>query len=102
MVNPPNSRAEPAIRQSKRARIVNLFAQNLGKRYGSNNLHWMFGPAFRSRVSEINLDPDSKIRILNETVSRDDAEPSVYWGEARPVETTLFDLGAPERSYRND
>jgi hypothetical protein len=74
---------EPAIRQSKRVRITNLFAQNLGKRYDSSNLHGMFGSSFRTRVSEINRDPESPIRILNETDSTDEQETSVYWAELR-------------------
>jgi len=78
------SAAEPAVRKSKRERIANLFAQDLGKRHGSRKLHAMFGTSFRTRVSEINRDPDSPIEILNETVSSDDGETSVYWAEARP------------------
>jgi hypothetical protein len=74
---------EPAIRQSKRIRITNLFAQNVGKRYDSANLHGMFGSSFRTRVSEINRDPESPIRILNETHSTDEQETSVYWAELR-------------------
>jgi hypothetical protein len=88
--------AEPAIRQSKRHRILNLFAQHLGKRYDSRGLHGMFGSSFRSRVSEINLDPASPIRIRNKTLSRDDGETSVYWGEARSTEL-LFGEVSPER-----
>lgn len=91
-------RVEPAIRHSKRQRILNLFAQNLGKRYDSRDLHGMFGTAFRSRVSELNLDSECPIRIVNETTSTDEGEMSVYWGEARHPES-LFGNLSPER-YR--
>lgn len=92
---------EPAIRQSKRQCIVNLFAQHLGKRYESRNLHGMFGTSFRTRVSDINRDPASPIRIFNETISTDDRETSVYWAEARPMHDakSLFGDLAPDRSY---
>jgi hypothetical protein len=76
---------------------VNLFAQNLGKRHGSRNLHGMFGSSFRSRVSDINLDPASPIRIFNETVSRDDGETSVYWAEARPAKSLFGELATEAR-----
>jgi hypothetical protein len=89
---------EPAIRQSKRQRILHFFAQNLGKRHGSRNLHAIFGSSFRSRVSDINLNSASPIRIFNETVSRDDGETSVYWAEARPAESLFGEL-APEARY---
>ncbi len=82
---------EPAIRQSRRQRITDLFAQHLGKRYESRNLHGMFGTSFRTRVSEINRDPGSPIRILNVTCSLDDVETSVYWAEMRkPDLQSLF------------
>ena len=74
---------EPAIRETKRHRITTLFAQNLGKRFDSANLHGIFGTAFRTRVSEINRDPESPIRILNESQSTDERETSVYWAEVR-------------------
>jgi hypothetical protein len=98
---------EPAVRQSKRERIANLFAQNLGKRYESPTLHGMFGSSFRTRVSEINRDPSSPIRILKETVSLDDGETSVYWAELRKPEfqkpavapESLFDDLRPEPRY---
>jgi hypothetical protein len=81
--------SEPAIRQSKRERITNLFVQNIGKRYESSNLHGMFGTSFRTRVSEINRDPECPIRILNETHSTDEREMSVYWAELRIPGGTL-------------
>ena len=89
----------PAPRQSKRQRILNFFARNLGKRYGTSYCHGIFGPSFRTRVSEINRDPDTPIRILNETVSADDGEASVYRGEMRlrhAEACSLFGDLAPE------
>ena len=76
------------LRETKRQRITNLFAQNLGKRYDSANLHGWFGTSFRTRVSEINRDPTSPIRILNHTESTDEREASVYWAEIRVPEAT--------------
>lgn len=93
-----HARIEPTIRQSKRQRILNLFAQNLGKRYESRNLHGMFGTFFRTRVSEINLDPNSPIRIVNETISTNDVEASVYWAELRQANSLFGDL-TPEPRY---
>jgi hypothetical protein len=51
-------------------------------------LHERFGPAFRTRVSELNRDPICTIRVLNETrAGRDDrsqpCERSMYWAELR-------------------
>jgi hypothetical protein len=93
--------SEPTIRQSKRQRILTLLAQNLGKRYESRNLHGIFGTSFRTRVSEINRDPASPIRIANETMSTDEGETSVYWSEPRQAES-LFGSLAPERRHRDD
>lgn len=94
-----HARVEPTIRQSKRERILDLFAQHLGKRYGSCDLHGMFGSSFRTRVSEINRDPSLPIKIFNETISADDGEKSIYWSEARPASELLFP--EPMRPYRD-
>jgi hypothetical protein len=51
-------------------------------------LHGWFGTSFRTRVSEINRDPTSPIRILNHTESTDEREASVYWAEIRVPEAT--------------
>jgi len=60
----------------------------------------MFGPSFRARVSEINRDPTSPIRILNETVSTNRQEASVYWGEVRGETASLF--GDLRQEHRDD
>jgi len=92
--------AEPLVRQSKRERITKLFTENIGKKYDTYNLHGMFGPSFRARVSEINHDPTSPIRILSDTVSTDRQEASVYWGEVQGETASLF--GDLRREHRDN
>lgn len=71
-------------RETKRQKIENFFAINLGTRFGSSDCHARFGSAFRTRVSDINLDDHSAVRILNHVeAQRDGAEHSWYWGVPR-------------------
>jgi len=91
------SAGEPRIRQSKRERITKFFFANVGKRHDTYHLHGMFGPAFRARVSEINRDSSSPIRILNQTISMDSEERSVYWAELRAERSLFGDLRLEHR-----
>lgn len=71
-------------RKSKKAQIRDHFAENLGRRYSSAEMHARWGSAFRTRVSDINRDPFEGIRIMNEvTTSTGGEERSVYWGVRR-------------------
>ena len=72
-------------RESKRAKIEEFFAANLWKKFDSAWLHQQYGPSFRTRVSEIRRDPDSKITIKNEYEWSDlaKAEVSCYWAERK-------------------
>jgi hypothetical protein len=73
-----------AKRSSKRKLIEEFFAANLGTPFPSSALHQRFGPAFRSRVSEINCDPAAAVTISNAvSVKADGAEESMYWAEVR-------------------
>lgn len=67
------------VRTTKKERIYALFSENIGRKFNSAYLHATFGSAFRSRVSDINNDPASAIRIVNKTNIKDDGEVSVYW-----------------------
>jgi len=90
------------VRQSRRATIKAYFLEHIGERFSTSMLHERFGPAFRTRVSEINRDPASPIRILNATSAGKDAqeqpcERSEYWAELRsPVGQSS---GAAESDY---
>jgi len=75
-------------RGSRRAQIEQFFLEHVGEHLSSVVLHERFGPAFRTRVSEINRHPASAIRILNKTTIAKDAhgqpcERSTYWSEFR-------------------
>lgn len=67
------------VRTTKKERIYALFCENVGRKFNSAYLHATFGSAFRSRVSDINNDPASVIRIVNRVNTKDDGEVSVYW-----------------------
>jgi len=73
---------QTAVRLTKKARILELFKEHIGQEFSSNNLHATFGSAFRTRVSEINLDPSSPVRILNRSMPSGD---SVYWAVGKTV-----------------
>jgi hypothetical protein len=72
-------------RLSKRQKIRNYFRDHIGVPIGSYSLHGMFGGAVRTRISEINRDPDSPITIKNEVTFRDGEECSLYWAELKPA-----------------
>lgn len=73
-----------ARRANKRAQIVDFFTVNLGRRFDTQYVHQRFGPAFRSRKSEINKDASCPIVILNRTTTHRGRQQSVYWAEGRP------------------
>jgi hypothetical protein len=75
---------------TKRQRIFNLFAENIGRKFESHDLHATFGSSFRSRVSELNRDPYILITIKNRTTILGD---SSYWSEYRTVENDLGVIG---------
>jgi hypothetical protein len=75
-------------RRSRRDAIEAFFLEHLGQRFDSMELHQRFGTSFRARKSEIDRDPQSRIRIFNETTTGQDehgepCERSVYWAELR-------------------
>lgn len=83
---PADSRIQ--ARRSCCAQIEDFFRAHPGERFASPALHARFGRSFRARVSEINRNPASPIRILNRTIVTKDAldrpcERSVYWAELR-------------------
>lgn len=70
-------------RRSRRMAIEAFFLEHVGEHFGSGTLHGRFGSAFRTRVSEINRDPNCRIRILNQTTRDARGESSFYWSEVR-------------------
>jgi hypothetical protein len=74
-------------RLSKRQKIRNFFRDCIGVPIGSYSLHGMFGSAVRSRISEINRDPDSPITIKNEVTFQNGEECSLYCAELKPPTT---------------
>ena len=66
-------------RGTKRQQIINYFLDiPEGQWVSSSKLHTLFGPSFRSRVSEINRDSSAPIIIYNETRLLQNAERSRY------------------------
>jgi len=56
---------ESLQRKTKREQITEFFVQNLGSRFRTDVLHRMFGPSFRTRVSEINRSESCPLRIVH-------------------------------------
>lgn len=88
MQSKPQASLALQARRSRRAAIEEFFRAHLGQRFGSPELHARFGPAFRSRVSEINRDTTCSIRIVNATTAARDergeaCERSAYCAELR-------------------
>ena len=86
-----DGRIASRVRKNRRESIKSFLGEHLGERFSSTDLHLRFGTAFRARVSEINRDPSSRIRIKNKTgvvkdTGGDLTERSVYWSEVRDVE----------------
>lgn len=69
----------PENRKSMRQLIHTFFFCSVGRVYTSRILHDMFGSAFRTRVSEINRNRSSRIRIINSMETGN----SRYWAERR-------------------
>jgi len=72
-------------RNGKHWKIEQFFEANLGQRFPSDRLHGEWGSSFRARVSEINLDRQSRIVIKNQNFFDEQAggERSFYWSELR-------------------
>jgi hypothetical protein len=72
-------------RETKKAKIQAFFEMNLGERFSSQTLHVKFGSSVRTRISEINRDPASPVRIKNAFFYDRflKAEISSYWSEAK-------------------
>lgn len=71
-------------RDSKRARLEQLFLAYMGRQFSSKHLHGLYGSSVRTRISELNRDPNCPIKIKNRTVSgTDGSEVSFYWSEKR-------------------
>jgi hypothetical protein len=66
---------------TKIERIRQLFSDNIWVIFESSRLHETFGSSFRSRVSDINNNPDNGIKIVNHHTQSGE---SWYWAE--PVE----------------
>jgi hypothetical protein len=71
------------IRKTKKQLIEDYFITRIGQVQSSFEMHMKFGQAFRSRVSDINRDSSSPIRIVNETKVVGDVEQSTYMAELR-------------------
>jgi hypothetical protein len=67
-------------RDSKRAQIEAFFGDNIGLKFSSDYCHTRWGSAFSTRVSEINRDQFSELRIVNAT---DENDHSVYVAERK-------------------
>jgi hypothetical protein len=92
--------ATPAIahRKNKRDQLYAHFRERLHQPQNSIELHVRFGTSVRTRISEINRDPDTDIVIRNHTYCTDRGEVSLYTAAPR---YTLFGDISPER-HRDD
>jgi hypothetical protein len=72
-----------AHRDTKRSQIERYFVNNIGLVISSRALHMKFGSAVRTRISEINRDKFSPIRIENDVVFTECQEQSSYWAVRR-------------------
>lgn len=81
---------ETAIRKSKQQLIVEYMTINLGKKFGTMELHIKFGTSFRARVSDINKDEKCPIVIHNDTHVQGQSEASVYWSTPRKQHTCYY------------
>lgn len=72
-----------AHRETKRGQIERYFADHLGELISSRALHMKYGSSVRTRISEINRDQDSSIRIENEVRFTENVEQSTYWSVRR-------------------
>lgn len=70
-------------RDTKRGQIEKYFAEHLGERISSRAIHMKYGSSVRTRISEINRDSASPIRIKNEVAWTEGMEQSTYWSERK-------------------
>lgn len=70
-----------AHRTSKRKAVEEFFTLNFGQRLSSRFLHNTFGSSLRTRISDINLDPETTLVIKNETTFEGGKEKSIYSSE---------------------
>jgi hypothetical protein len=78
-------------RQSKRELILYFFSEQLGRKFRTDDLHLRFGTSFRTRVSELNRNPDCLITIQNQTKG----DASCYWAVLR---TSAYSVTTPAAS----
>lgn len=77
-------KAQITKRKTRRGDILDYFAARIGQRIASAVLHQKFCTSFRTRVSEINRDDTTPLRIANRTArEKDGSEFSVYWAMPR-------------------
>jgi len=63
--------------------IESYFENHLGELISSRALHMKYGSSVRTRISEINRDEHSPIRIENEVRFTENMEQSTYWAVRR-------------------
>lgn len=68
-----------AHRETKRRVIEKYFMEHLLEPLSSRALHIRYGSSVRTRISEINRDEHSEIRIRNEVIFTEGFEQSSYW-----------------------
>ncbi|PSH03363.1 MAG: hypothetical protein CXZ00_12425 [Acidobacteria bacterium] len=74
-----------AKRISKREQIERFFAERLGQKILSTDLHARFGSAVRTRISELNRSNSCQLVISNKvTILPGGVEESTYVAEVRP------------------
>jgi hypothetical protein len=69
---------EKNMKKTKKQEIIEFFTLHSYEEFDSDCLHRMFGPAFRSRVSEINRDNKTSLVIRQQ---KGDTAKSVYFAD---------------------
>ena len=72
-----------AHRDTKRGQIERYFSQHLGELVSSRAIHMRYGSSARTRISEINRDPNAPITIKNEVCFTEGREQSSYFSVRR-------------------
>ncbi len=72
-------------RRKKKLAVEEFFSANLGIRFPTMELHQKFGTAVRTRISDVNRDPEAILTIHNKHWFDEIAqvEMSEYWAELR-------------------